>query len=161
MHRLRCLWLISLSLLLWSLSARAAPQDPAVEERAQELERHLLAPCCYRETLDVHESQGASALRKEIRRRLSAGESAAQIEASLLAKHGAKMRAELPGNLGYVLAALLFLGGPVLLWLVGRGLQRSPAGAPPPGRAAREDLSREERGRLEERLDDELDAASL
>lgn len=137
-----------------------ATADP-VEDRAHELERHLIAPCCFRETLDVHESPIATSLRQEIRRRLGAGESAEAIEASLIARHGAKMRATLPGSLGSALALVLFVGGPglFLLWWRwrrgGAGVRPAPRGFVPAD--SLDELSAQERHRLEERLDDDLE----
>jgi cytochrome c-type biogenesis protein CcmH len=64
---------------------------PAPGERA--LEGQLLAPCCYTQTLDLHESDAARELRLEIRRRLYAGESVEAIERSLMARYGERLRA--------------------------------------------------------------------
>src|ERR1700690_4185349 len=60
---------------------------------AERLEGRLLAPCCWAQTLDIHGSDIATSLRREIRTRLKAGESADAIEASLVARYGEKMRA--------------------------------------------------------------------
>ncbi len=68
-----------------------AAQTPAPGARA--LERRLFAPCCYTQTLDLHESESAHELRSEIQRRLDAGESAEAIEQSLVARHGPRIRA--------------------------------------------------------------------
>ena len=60
---------------------------------AERLEGRLLAPCCWAQTLDIHGSEIATALRREIRVRLKAGESADKIEASLVARYGERIRA--------------------------------------------------------------------
>jgi len=60
---------------------------------AERLEGRLLAPCCWAQTLDIHGSEIANALRREIRARLKAGESSDAIEASLVARYGQKIRA--------------------------------------------------------------------
>jgi cytochrome c-type biogenesis protein CcmH len=60
---------------------------------AERLEGRLLAPCCWAQTLDIHGSEIANSLRKEIRARLKAGETADAIEASLIARYGEKIRA--------------------------------------------------------------------
>jgi len=57
------------------------------------VESHLLAPCCWQQTLDVHDSELARVLRAEVRARLAAGESADAIEDSLVQRFGARMRA--------------------------------------------------------------------
>lgn len=138
---------------LLPMLAVAAPREPATEE-ARALERRLLAPCCYRETLDVHESPSAAALRDEIRGRLRAGEAAQAVEASLVRRHGPKIRATLPGQTGDALAALLFVVSPALLLLAWRRLRRA-APAPPEERPAPRDR---ERRALEDRLDEDLEA---
>ena len=61
--------------------------------QASELEQRLLAPCCWTQTLDVHDSELASALRKEIRLRLERGEVAAAIEGDFARRFGERVRA--------------------------------------------------------------------
>jgi cytochrome c-type biogenesis protein CcmH len=60
---------------------------------AGELESRLFAPCCYTQTLDVHESDLASQLRREIHARIGAGEAAQQIEDDLAVRYGERIRA--------------------------------------------------------------------
>ncbi len=57
------------------------------------LEGRLLAPCCWNQTLDIHESELARELRTEIRRRLAAGEASSVIEDNLVARYGERIRA--------------------------------------------------------------------
>ena len=57
------------------------------------LEARLLAPCCYGGTLDVHDSELAHDLRKEIEDRMARGESAEVIEADFVARFGTRVRA--------------------------------------------------------------------
>lgn len=150
--------LIALSLVR---TAHAEDEAPVATEQSRELERRLLAPCCWRETLDVHESQPAAELRREIRRRLAAGEGVASIEADLIARHGSKMRATLPGSLGsYLFAVILLcgLGGAALFFL--RKERRSAADGPAP-RDVRHELTDEERRRFEDRLDEDLESELL
>jgi cytochrome c-type biogenesis protein CcmH len=72
----------------------AAPlDDGAFVQGEKSVEAHLLAPCCWNGTLDVHESELASALRREIRGRLRGGEGVEAIEESLVARYGERMRA--------------------------------------------------------------------
>ncbi len=78
--------------LLLLLSGAPAVADE-VAQRAAALEARLLAPCCYKQTLDFHASPLAEELRAEIRRRFSAGEAEATIEAALVARYGEKLRA--------------------------------------------------------------------
>ncbi|HTU57430.1 MAG TPA: cytochrome c-type biogenesis protein CcmH, partial [Polyangiales bacterium] len=60
---------------------------------ARELEGRLIAPCCWTQTLDIHDSPIADQLRTEIATRLRAGEPAAKIEDDLAARYGEKIRA--------------------------------------------------------------------
>jgi cytochrome c-type biogenesis protein CcmH len=72
--------------------ATASPdQAPAPGEVT--LERRLLAPCCWNQTLDIHESDLAASLRHEIRARLRAGEPQSVIEDDLAARYGERIRA--------------------------------------------------------------------
>jgi cytochrome c-type biogenesis protein CcmH len=65
----------------------------AESARALELEGRLIAPCCYVQTLDIHESEVASALRAEIRSRLARGEAVQAIEDDLVLRYGERIRA--------------------------------------------------------------------
>jgi len=64
----------------------AAPGEAIVEGR-------LLAPCCYLQTLDVHESPMATELRREVRTRLAAGELPEAVEDDFAARYGERVRA--------------------------------------------------------------------
>lgn len=79
---------------------------PAPGERA--LAARLLAPCCWDQTLDVHESEVARDLRREIHARLRRGEVADAIEQDLVARYGERLRAApSSGTLGKVALGLL------------------------------------------------------
>jgi cytochrome c-type biogenesis protein CcmH len=82
----------------WSTSAANAQQVEFASRSehvpgAHELEGRLIAPCCWTQTLDIHDSPIADELRSEIRRRLSAGELAGVIEDDLAVRYGEKIRA--------------------------------------------------------------------
>ncbi|WP_437544854.1 cytochrome c-type biogenesis protein CcmH [Sorangium sp. So ce367] len=125
---------------------------PAPGERA--LAARLLAPCCWDQTLDVHESEVARDLRREIHARLRRGEVADAIEQDLVARYGERLRAApSSGALGKVALGLMlgiaatFLGILALL----RSWRSNAAQAAPSGGtlvAARDEY--------DERLDDEL-----
>lgn len=82
-------------LALAALFATAAPAlaQPAlrVESDARALEERLHAPCCRGQLLDAHESPAVSELRREIRVRLSSGESPAAVEQGLVRRYGASI----------------------------------------------------------------------
>lgn len=68
----------------------------ACAEQAEDhfsLESRLLAPCCYKQTLDVHSSELANAVRSEVRARMKDGASATEVEAELVARYGERIRA--------------------------------------------------------------------
>jgi len=62
-------------------------------EGASRLEGRIMAPCCWNQTIDIHGSEPSYELRREIRKRLKAGESADAIEASLVTRFGPKILA--------------------------------------------------------------------
>src|SRR5688500_9072617 len=62
-------------------------------DRARDIERRILAPCCWRQTLEDHESELAHALRAEIEDRVAAGEASSAIEDDLVRRYGDKVRA--------------------------------------------------------------------
>lgn len=90
-----------------------ASSDPAPGERG--IAGRLLAPCCYTQTLDVHDSPLTHELRLEVRQRLLAGESAEAVEQRLVDRYGERIRATskrdpLPFVAAGVLAAAAMVG---------------------------------------------------
>jgi cytochrome c-type biogenesis protein CcmH len=65
---------------------------------ANRLEGRIRAPCCWNQTLDIHGSEVSNELRREIRKRLRAGETPEAIEASLVQRYGEKILAVPPGS---------------------------------------------------------------
>lgn len=94
-----------LMFLLVQAPPAAASPTPAGEEAR--LEARLLAPCCYLQTLDVHDSPMATELRSEVKTRLAAGESSSAIEEDFARRFGDRVRA-LPRNADPRTAMLLF-----------------------------------------------------
>ncbi|XXX82230.1 cytochrome c-type biogenesis protein CcmH [Sorangium sp. So ce134] len=136
-------------------AAEIVDATPAPGEKA--LAARLLAPCCWNQTLDVHESEMASELRREIRARLRRGEAADAIESDLVARYGDRLRAApSSGVLGKVALGLMvgiaatFLGVFALLRSWRRG-----AAQPAPSSGA---VAAPVRDEYDERLDDELRA---
>lgn len=137
-----------------------SPPDEAFTEYvpgAARLEGRLLAPCCWdssRQTLDIHGSPIANELRREIRRRLKAGETPDAVEADLVRRYTTKILAAPPdspiAHLGTMLSFGLLGAGGLAAVLVARWRRRTtetennkqkPASA---------------RDEWDERLDDEL-----
>ncbi|APS00723.1 cytochrome c-type biogenesis protein [Pajaroellobacter abortibovis] len=72
----------------------AEPSSPLPSAPGEKrLEARLLAPCCLNQSLDVHESDLAQQLRKEIHERLLAGQSDVEIERELILRYGDRIRA--------------------------------------------------------------------
>ena len=65
---------------------------------ASALEGRIRAPCCWNQTIDIHGSEISNDLKREIRRRLRAGESADTIEASFVERYGPRILAVPPGS---------------------------------------------------------------
>ena len=125
---------------------------------AKRLEGRIIAPCCWNQTIDIHGSEPANQLRREIRRRLKAGETTDQIEASLVTRYGEKILAVPPGNplVGVATAlavGVMFAGAGAAFALV-RWRRRSGPGfkpeTPSPGKEAKRD-------EWDDRLDQELE----
>ena len=124
---------------------------------ASALEGRIMAPCCWTQTIDIHGSEVANDLRREIRKRLKGGESADTIEASLVNRYGTKILAVPPGSPLKTLATLLALGmggaGAAAFFMLKRWRERTPApAAGPPVTKAEGDAQ------LDARLDAELRA---
>jgi cytochrome c-type biogenesis protein CcmH len=75
--------------------------------RATSLEGRLRAPCCWTQTIDVHDSDVARGIHREIVARLQSGASPKQIEDVLVARYGERMRAVPAGNPLYDVALVL------------------------------------------------------
>lgn len=83
-------WIWCLCFCLWAPDALA---EQGVERQAMALEQRLLAPCCWTQTLDVHESPLVTEMRVEIRNRLAAGETPLSIEDNFAEQYGQRVRA--------------------------------------------------------------------
>lgn len=138
---------------------RAAPPDQAVSfseyvPGASVLEGRIRAPCCWNQTLDIHGSEVSNALRREIRRRLTAGETVDAIQADLVKRYGERILATPPGSpmllWSVVLGAGLLGAGAGLFGMLRRWRARS-GGAPVGAEAARP------RDELDARIDAELE----
>lgn len=150
---------ISLAAGLLVLLAHAAPaRADDLERRAKAVEKQIIAPCCFKGTLDDHPSPLADQLRKEIRERLKQGQGQADILGEIKRRYGQQALAEPPRGkfsgfvlygLPFGLAALLLLG---LTVLATRG--RGPDQAAPSALPENAGLPPE----LERRIDSLIDA---
>jgi len=114
-----------MSLLLFSAVLAAAPAVAADEphappassagtfeevDGARALEGHIMAPCCWTQTIDIHGSEISNELRREIRTRLKAGETADAITQDFVARYGEKILAVPPGNPLADMATIVAIG---------------------------------------------------
>lgn len=153
--KLLCTSLWAVFLCLAQTQAPGVESPPLSASAAHEIESRLISPCCWRETLDLHQSPIAAELRREIRTRLAASESAAAIEDSLVARYGPKVRATLPDKLGYLLFGLFGAGGLFALALL--RIRHSTRGTTVTGISAQEpQLASADRQRFEDQIDDDL-----
>jgi len=116
--------------LSWLVACAVADTPEAVE---REVTHSLLAPCCWRESVAIHESEIAAQLRAEIHRRVERGDAAAAIEADLVRRYGERIRVEPASWRTGALMAVPAIAGLLLLASLGRRRRmRSPATAVPP-----------------------------
>jgi cytochrome c-type biogenesis protein CcmH len=122
---------------------------------ASALEGRIIAPCCWTQTIDIHGSPQSNDLRREIRKRLLAGESADAIESSFVARFGPKVLAVPPGSPLKTFATVLVLtmaaAGAAGFFMLKRWRARGVAAAGVPNHVAKD-------AQLDARLDDELRA---
>ncbi len=105
---------------------------------AAALESRLYAPCCWGGTLDVHDSELARDLRKEIETRLARGETTETVQADFVARYGERVlaaRSDRPiAAMGLFVLALVGLVGVLLAARLRRWTR--PAQVPRPTSAA-------------------------
>ena len=103
--------------------AGLVPSDIDVEAKA--IENMLMAPCCWTQPVSKHYSGVATEMRKEIRRRLSEGQTREQILAHYVGRYGTRILSMPPRQgfslMAYILPVLFLAGGGVVLTaLLGR-----------------------------------------
>lgn len=94
------------------------------EARARWLEARLMAPCCFMQTIDQHESEAARDMRVEVRQLLAQGLSERQILDRYVERYGARILAVPPAkgfnrllySIPSVVTFFLFIGVCLALW---------------------------------------------
>ncbi len=86
----------------------------ALEREARQIETMLIAPCCWREQVSVHQSEAAEQVKGEIREMLAAGMVRKQVLDAFVARYSVRILAE-PPDRGF---ARLLYHAP---WIVGLG----------------------------------------
>jgi cytochrome c-type biogenesis protein CcmH/NrfF len=118
---------VSMAMLIACVHAGAGLNlDPATQERVRAIGERVLAPCCWREAVSVHQSPTADLVREQIAEQVSAGKSDEEIVAALVRDHGKRILREPTGaqrHWLYWMPVLALASGSVLLvWFVRRSL---------------------------------------
>ncbi len=100
------LWLLIVPSLVFAQSS--------LEQRAQSLDKRLIAPCCWTSTLDQHFSQEAEEMKAEIRSRLAGGQSEQAILDHFEKKFGERILSQ-PKASGFNLTVWIFPGIAIIL----------------------------------------------
>lgn len=135
-------FVLGVLLLIAPVAAAQPAADPAQEREARQLEAMVIAPCCWSQQVSVHQSPAADEMKKDIRKRLAAGQTQQQILDAFVTQYGEQILAEPPARgfkrTLYVLPVILFvLSAGVLAVLVKRMARKpAPAGAQPAGPSA-------------------------
>lgn len=92
---------------------RATPLTPAQEALAVRLEGKLIAPCCWVQTVDQHQSEAADQVKAQIRMLVAQGKGEDEVLDSFVAQYGEKIlaspRARGFNAIVYVLPVVAFL----------------------------------------------------
>ncbi len=101
--------------LVWMMvvgTVAVGATDP--EREAREIEDLLMAPCCFRQQVSVHQSPTANEVRRDIRTRLAKGETRQVILDAYVAEHGSGILVVPPAQgsnlVLYVLPPLALVG---------------------------------------------------
>lgn len=139
----------------------AAKEDfSEVVEGAAALEGRIRSPCCWTQTLDIHGSETSNELRREIRRRLKAGETQDAIQADFVRRYGDRVLAVPPGNplkdVGVILSLAFGAAGIAAGAMLLRWRRRAQADRAAELDAERAEASKKKRQR--DTYDDQIDA---
>lgn len=90
----------------------------------EEVGRELVAPCCWTQTVDVHDSQIAAQMRWDIGNMLAKGMSKDEIISFYTAKYGERILAKPPmigfGMVAYALPVIFVVGGGSVIYFLFR-----------------------------------------
>jgi cytochrome c-type biogenesis protein CcmH len=153
-------------------TANAVANTPALEREARAIETMLIAPCCWREQVSVHQSEAALQVKQEIRTMLASGMARQQVLDIFVERYSVRILAEPPnrgfGRVLYYAPWILGLGSALGAVLFIRRITRrrvrptrngAPAGAETDATSAPTAPGGDGSGEsYDERLDDELRA---
>jgi len=117
-------WVASLWLSLASSVNSQTLLNPAQQRRAGHLYTEFIAPCCWRQSVAIHQSAESMKVRSEIDSKILSGDSDAEIKAALVKEYGHGILMEPEGMrafLAYSLPILAFALGlaSVVNWIRG------------------------------------------
>ena|SRR5437899_396512 len=108
--------------LIASTLASAGVVAPSSLE--SKLHRELLAPCCYRETLDHHMSEAATAMKAEIHEMVAHGKTEREIVELYKSRYGLRVLAEPEGARWWIgtltPVAALAIGAVLVIRIIGK-----------------------------------------
>jgi cytochrome c-type biogenesis protein CcmH len=78
-------------MMLAGLTVAASPDQAVVEREAKQIERMLIAPCCWTQPVSDHYSAEADQIRAGIRAMLAAGKTRQQILDAYVAQYGERI----------------------------------------------------------------------
>jgi cytochrome c-type biogenesis protein CcmH/NrfF len=164
-------WSVAMLLVTGVVPAEAQAPAPttavlpvALEQEARQIERLLIAPCCWLAPVSEHPSAASDEVKKQIRERLGRGMTRQQVLDAFVEQYGARILAEPPnkgaGRYLYVAPWLVFGLSAIGLVVLVKKLTSSRVAAPPaadapPDRSETAPADPERRA-YEQRLDDEL-----
>lgn len=96
------------------LVAGAIPLTPVQQQEVNRLERTLMAPCCYTQTISEHQSDVAEQMREEVESMVAAGKTDEEIKNYYRAKYGETILVVPEGRTGRIA-----YGAPIALSAVG------------------------------------------
>lgn len=118
------------------IAAAAALAAAAETDPVRRIEERFLAPCCWRESVAVHQSPKAEELRTEIRRLVGENKSEADIVEHMVAQYGERILRVPRGRPSFwllVIPLVVLGGGGLALAVYLRRAYRAPPEQPPPG----------------------------
>lgn len=120
--------LVTLTALALGFPLAARGSAPPSQDRVQRLERSLVAPCCWSETVADHRSEVAATMRAEIAKFVAAGKSDREILDYYKAQYGSRVLIEPEGTTriwANVIPWVAIALGIGFLWLMIRRMRRS------------------------------------
>jgi cytochrome c-type biogenesis protein CcmH len=133
--------------------------DPGPTPGDRQLTSRLMAPCCWTQTIDIHDSQIAASMRAEVRVRLRRGDSIDAIQADMVARFGPRIIAiSQPGVLSattiLVAFAAIAMVGVLAVSLRRQGRKQAPQAAKTgPSSTTTTEAARDS---IDQQIDDEL-----